>query len=184
MKLYTLMVSAFLATTQVFATPLQPRANAFFTPTTIWKYNTGTGAIAATTSGLVAKSNNGQDTTALLTFTYPSAASGKQCQFAFYLDNAATLNGSRKLDLYTSTNPAPGPRSTWPPGNQRNIHLGRISAIKGGFATWDAKYSTYLTQKTPCKAPGTVEGFELTGVYDQDTVGWNPAVAGPRIIYS
>ncbi|EEY14539.1 predicted protein [Verticillium alfalfae VaMs.102] len=85
--------------------------------------------------------------------------------------------------LYTSLAPAPGCTSGWAPGNQRNVNLGRMSVQRGGLATWDATYSSYLTKRTPCKAPGTVEAFELVGVYDNDHVSWNVAVAGARISY-
>lgn len=183
MYLYQAIIATIAATSSVLGAPLEAR-NSFFTPSAIWKYNTGTGAISSTNTGIISKSttNSGQDITALLTFTYPANAQGRQCQFAFVLDNSARLDGSRKIDFFSSLNPAPGPRSGWGPGNQRNIHLGRLSAVKPGVATWDATYGSYLTQKTPCKAPGTVEGFELVGVYDKDYVSWNPAVAGPRII--
>ncbi|KAI9162982.1 hypothetical protein HJFPF1_04577 [Paramyrothecium foliicola] len=186
MYLYQAITATILAASTVLGAPLEPRSDPFFTPSAIWKYNTGTGAISATATGLISKStnNNGQDITTLLTFTYPSAAAGKKCRFAFYLDNTANLQGSRKIDFYSSNNPVSAPSPGWGPGNQRNNHLGRLSAVKPGFATWDATYSAYLTQKTDCKAPGTKEGFELVGVYDKDVVSWNPAAAGPRIIYT
>lgn len=182
------LTSAFAAVT-VLSAPLETieeRAISYFTPSAIWKYSVNSGAIASTSTGQVSKSsdNGGRDITALLTFTYPTAAQGKQCQFAFSLDNTATVRGSGKLDLFTSNSPAPGPKSGWGPGNQRNNHLGRLSVSKNNLATWDSTYSSYLTKKTPCKAPGTKEGFELVGVYDNDFISWNPSVAGPRIIYS
>ncbi|CAM1500504.1 Fc.00g096660.m01.CDS01 [Cosmosporella sp. VM-42] len=184
--LFSAVVGAVLASVSVLGAPLEARADPYFTPSAIWKYSVSSGAISSTSTGVVSKAtnNNGNDITALLTFKYPSASAGKKCQFAFYLNNGASLTGSKKLDLFTSNSPAPGPTSGWGPGNQRNIHLGRLSANLGGFATWDATYSTYLTKKTDCKAPGTTEAFELVGVYDNDYVSWNPTVAGPRIIYT
>ncbi|KAH7137340.1 hypothetical protein B0J13DRAFT_559513 [Dactylonectria estremocensis] len=163
---------------------IETRATKFFTPK-VWSYNVRNGAISSTSRGVVSKydSNNGNDITALLTFTYPAAAVGKQCQFVFYLNHGGNLHGSGKLDLYSSNSPAPGPTSGWGPGNQRNQHLGRLSVSRGADATWDATYFSYLTKKTPCKAAGTVEAFELAGVYDNDFVSWNPSVAGPRIVW-
>ncbi|KAF7553323.1 hypothetical protein G7Z17_g3712 [Cylindrodendrum hubeiense] len=185
MLVQTLIATAF-ASASVLAAPLEARDDPFFSPSDIWTYSVSTGAISETTYGEVSKSdtNGGNDITTLLTFTYPSEAEGKQCQFAFYLDSTATIDGSKKLDLFTSNSPAPGPTTGWGPGNQRNINLARISVTAPGFATWDARYSEYLTQKTPCKAAGTVEGFELVGVYDNDYVSWNPDFAGLRIIYT
>jgi hypothetical protein len=184
--LFKTLVATVFAAASGLAAPLTARDDPFFAPSAIWQYNVRNGAISSATEGLVSKStsNNGNDITTLLTFTYPSEAEGKQCQFAFYLDNGATLTGSKKLDVFTSNSPAPGPTSGWGPGNQRNIHLGRLSADLGSFATWDATYNAYLTEKTDCKAAGTTEGFELVGVYDNDVVSWSPDVAGPRIIYT
>lgn len=178
--------AAVLAATAGLAAPVEARQENYFTPSAIWKYNTRNGAIYSTEQGYVSKATNngGNDITALLTFTYPQAAKDKKCQFAFYLDSKDSISGSKKLDLYTSNSPAPGPRDTWGPGNQRNIHLGRLDLKLGGFATWDSTQGAYMTQKTNCKAPDTVEGFELVGVFDDDAVYWNPSVAGPRIVYS
>ncbi|KAH7119477.1 hypothetical protein B0J13DRAFT_569217 [Dactylonectria estremocensis] len=185
----TFIASTFAAVSVLGAPPVSlesRQAVNYFTPSALWKYNVRNGAIARTTQGVVSKAdyNHGNDFTALLTFTYPRAAEGKKCQFAFVLDNTAQLRGSKKLDVFTSNSPAPGPTSGWGPGNQRNIHLGRLSAKRGATATWDATYNAYLTKKTPCKAAGTQEGFELVGVYDNDYISWNPRFAGPRIIYT
>ncbi|KAH7304743.1 hypothetical protein B0I35DRAFT_444835 [Stachybotrys elegans] len=175
-----------IASSSVLGAPLEARSDSYFTPSVTWRYNVGTGAISGTSTGLIAKSNTngGQDTTALVTFVYPAGVAGKRCQFAFYLNDGAALAGSRKIDLFTVNDPAPGPRAGWGPGNQRDIQLGRLSAVKPGLATWDATYSSYLTQSTECKPPGTTEAFELAGVYDKDFISWDLAVAGPRIFYS
>jgi hypothetical protein len=184
--LFKAVLSATIAATSVLAAPLKARASDYFGPSDIWLYSVRDGAISATSHGEVYKNdgNQGKDITTLLTFTYPSASEGLQCQFEFYLDSTASVSGSKKLDLFTSNSPAPGPTSGWGPGNQRNIHLGRLSVEVDSYATWDATYSTYLTEKTPCKAPGTTEGFELVGVYDNDSITWNPDLAGLRIVYS
>lgn len=151
----------------------------------VYHYNVGTGAIDChAEGGLISKSptNHGNDITTLLTFTYPNAAEGRQCQFQFYLNEDAFLSGSGKIDVFTSNAPAPGCRSSWGPGNQRNVNLGRLSARLGGFAVWDATYGAYLTEPTGCKPPGTREGFELVGVYDYDHISWEAEGSGARII--
>ncbi|WYZ41386.1 hypothetical protein EsH8_V_000281 [Colletotrichum jinshuiense] len=184
------VLAALLAATSAIASPVESRQAApatYFTPSAIFTYNTRNGAITPSYGGVVAKStsNQGNDLTALLTFTYPQAAAGKKCQFYFYLDGpTSSVSGSGKLDVFTSLQPAPaGGSPGWGPGNQRNVNIGRISVVSGGYATWDATYGAYLTAPTDCKAAGTVEGLELVGVYDNDYVSWNPQVSGPRIAY-
>ncbi|GKT91156.1 IDI-3 precursor [Colletotrichum tofieldiae] len=188
------LLTLVLAATSTLATPLSTRQSAppstSFSPSAIFTYNTRNGAITPSYGGLVSKStsNAGNDLTALLTFTYPQAVAGKKCQLWFYLDGpTSSVSGSRKLDVFTSTKPAPaGGSPGWGaggPGNQRNVNLGRWSVVTDGWATWDATYGAYLTAPTDCKAPGTIEGFELVGVYDNDYVSWNAQVSGARIAY-
>ena len=188
-KILFLLISA---ASLVFASPVErrntpPTGASFFTPSARYHYDVSTGAIDCNVNGgLVSKSttNNGHDITTLVTFTYPQAAQGKQCQLFFYLDSTATVGGSKKIDVFTSLQPAPGCTTGWGPGNQRNINIGRWSVSKGNFATWDATYGAYLTQPTTCQDPGSVEGLEFVGVYDDDLVRWNPAAgAGARIYY-
>ncbi|KAI1039317.1 hypothetical protein LB505_008602 [Fusarium chuoi] len=185
MLAHTIFSILAIATTGL-AAPVEPRSDDYFTPAEIHTYNINNGAIYDTDEGRVTKAptNGGNDITTLLTFKYPEAARGKKCQFAFYLAPGENVIGSRKLDLYSSLAPAPGPRAGWGPGNQRNVHLGRMDVKVGGFATWEATYGPYMTQKTDCKKPGTVEGLELVGVYDLDAIYWNPAKSGPRIVIS
>ncbi|KAF7554460.1 hypothetical protein G7Z17_g2883 [Cylindrodendrum hubeiense] len=186
--LFKTMFATVVAAVSALAAPLEARdstTQSHFGPSAFWAYNVRTGAIESHKRGVVSKfdANKGNDITALLTFTYPAASAGKQCQFAFYLNSGGNFHGSGKLDLYSSNSAAPGPTTGWGPGNQRNKHLGRLSIVRGKDATWDATYNAYLTKKTPCKPPGTVEAFELVGVYDNDFVSWHPNGAGPRIFY-
>ncbi|KAK6217245.1 IDI-3 precursor [Colletotrichum tabaci] len=190
------LLALFAAATSALASPLLSARQSTppptsFAPSAIFTYNTRNGAITPSSyGGVVSKStsNAGNDLTALLTFTYPQAAAGKKCQLWFYLDApTSSVSGSRKLDVFTSTKPAPASGSTgWGaggPGNQRDVNLGRWSVAPGGWATWDATYGAYLTAPTDCKAPGAVEGFELVGVWDNDYVSWNAQVSGARIAY-
>ncbi|KAK1980786.1 hypothetical protein LZ30DRAFT_782525 [Colletotrichum cereale] len=187
-----------LAAASALASPLSARQPAppppptSFAPSPTFTYNTRNGAISpSANSGLVSKStsNGGDDLTALLTFTYPQAVAGKKCQLRFYLDGGptSTASGSRKLDVFASTAPAPaGGSPGWAaggPGNRRDANLGRWSVSVGGWATWDATYGAYLTAPTDCRAPDAVEGFELVGVYDEDYVSWDVQLSGARIAY-
>ncbi|WDK19986.1 hypothetical protein CGRA01v4_11273 [Colletotrichum graminicola] len=177
------LVTLVLAAASALATPLSARQSAppptSFAPSATFVYNTRNGAIYPSNYG----GNEGNDLTSLPTFTYPQAAAGKKCQLWFLLDGPTSgVSDSRKLDVFTSTKPAPAGG----PGNQRDANLGRWSlpaAAAGGWATWDATYGAYLTAPTDCKAPGTVEGFELVGVYDNDYVSWDAQLSGARIAY-
>ena len=187
LKMFSSIVLLTTALTGILAAPLDSRTTpAYFNPKTTYTYDVGTGAIDCTaTQGLISKdyNNNGHDQTTLLTFEYPAASAGKTCHFEFSLDGSAQLSGSKKIDLFSSLGPAPGCTSTWGPGNQRNIHMGRMDAVLGGTAAYEYTYSAYLTSPTPCAAPGTIEAYELVGVFDQDYVQWSPALAGLRIVY-
>ncbi|EFQ32383.1 uncharacterized protein GLRG_07527 [Colletotrichum graminicola M1.001] len=162
------LVTLVLAAASALATPLSARQSAppptSFAPSATFVYNTRNGAIYPSNYGGV-------------------AAAGKKCQLWFLLDGPTSgVSDSRKLDVFTSTKPAPAGG----PGNQRDANLGRWSlpaAAAGGWATWDATYGAYLTAPTDCKAPGTVEGFELVGVYDNDYVSWDAQLSGARIAY-
>jgi hypothetical protein len=180
-----LLAATALAASAVGA-PVEARGpvGQYFTPSAIYNYDVGTGAIDChPAGGLISKATNngGHDITTLVTFTYPPESANKQCALSFYLDPTATLTGSSKIDVFTSLNPAPGCTTGWGPGNLRNNELGRWNAVIGGYATWDWTSSSYLTAPVPCKPVGTVEAFELVGVWDTNEVAWNPAVAGIRM---
>jgi hypothetical protein len=118
--------------------------------------------------------------TTVLTFTYPPASLGKTCQFAFSLAPTDTCTGTKQLDVWTSWSPVATCGGT---GNHRDNQIGRIAVAAGQEATWVATYGTYMSVPTPCEAPGTVKGMEVSGVGDADHVVWWPAVSGPKIIY-
>ncbi|KAK2055946.1 hypothetical protein LY76DRAFT_519322 [Colletotrichum caudatum] len=168
------LVTLVLAAASALASPLSARQSAppptTFAPSATFVYNTRNGAIYPSNYGGV-------------------AAAGKRCQLWFLLDGPTSgVSGSRKLDVFTSAKPAPAGGSagwgTGGPENQRDANLGRWSVpAAGGWATWDATYGAYLTAPTDCKAPGTVEGFELVGVYDDDYVSWDAQLSGARIAY-
>lgn len=181
--------------TSMFAWPVskrdecnpEPPTNAF-TPKATYNYDVGTGAIYCDPLwNLITKADtdNGHHITTLLTFEYPAATAGKTCQFGFHLAATDVLAGDNGgvIDLFSSLAPAPGCTSSWPPGNQRNVHLGRLKPQLGGDAVFTDKFTTYLTEPTPCPPPGTIEAYELVGVYDNVDVEWQPSVSGPFIAY-
>lgn len=187
--LFKTFLSAAIAATSTLAAPLEARnmSSSYFTPSNTWQYSVRDGAIATALSLVeIYKStgNGGKDQTALVTFTYPTAAKNKQCQLEFHLPANASPAGSKKIQVFSSNKPAPGTTGGWGPGNQRDNHIGTLSVVAGGAATWDSAQRPSLAFKTPCKAPGTVEAFELVGVYDFDSINWNPSSNyGPRIVY-
>ncbi|CEI63495.1 unnamed protein product [Fusarium venenatum] len=141
-------------------------SSSYFSPSDTWQYSVHNGAIAAAPNFVeIYKStgNGGKDQSALVTFTYPVAAKGRQCQLEFHLPAEASPAGSKKIQVFSSNKPAPGPTSSWAPGNQRGNHVGTLSVVAGGAATWDSAQKPSLAFKTPCKAPGTVEAFEFVG---------------------
>ncbi|KAH7006736.1 hypothetical protein EDB82DRAFT_439151 [Fusarium venenatum] len=162
-------------------------SSSYFSPSDTWQYSVHNGAIAAAPNFVeIYKStgNGGKDQSALVTFTYPVAAKGRQCQLEFHLPAEASPAGSKKIQVFSSNKPAPGPTSSWAPGNQRGNHVGTLSVVAGGAATWDSAQKPSLAFKTPCKAPGTVEAFEFVGVGDFNLINWSPLSGyGPRIVY-
>lgn len=170
-------------------TPMPPSgaSSSYFSPSDTWQYSVHNGAIAAAPSLVkIYKSdgNGGKDQSALVTFTYPVASKGSQCQLEFHLPAEANPSGSKKIQVFSSHKPAPSPTSGWAPGNQRNNHVGTLSVVAGGAATWDFAQKSSLAFKTPCKALGTVEAFEFVGVGGFDSINWSPSAGyGPRIVY-
>jgi len=70
-----------------------------------------------------------------MTFTYPAAAQNKQYQLEFHLPANASPAGSKKIDVYSSIKLAPGPTTSWSPGNQRNQHIDCLSIVSRGATT-------------------------------------------------
>jgi hypothetical protein len=189
-KLFLLLAGAASVTRQAATEPAPPGAAApapsLLLPASIYTYDVGTGAISCASRGVVRKhwANNGHDTTTLATFAFPAALGGRTCQLRFRLAAADVCAGSRKLDVFTALRPVAGcPTAQWPPNSGRDRHLGRMDVRAGGWATWEAKYGTYLTEPTPCPH-GVTLGMEFVGVYDDVDIEWsNPLTGGPRIHY-
>ncbi|KAI8252407.1 hypothetical protein K4K53_011277, partial [Colletotrichum sp. SAR 10_77] len=87
--MFSKLLITLLAATSALAAPLEERqTGSYFTPSAVFQYNVRDGAIYPASWGYVSKypQNAGNDFTTLLTFTYPAAAAGKKCQFAFFAD--------------------------------------------------------------------------------------------------
>ena len=158
------------------ATPLPDAATGsnIIRPSVRSQYYVSSGRINYNTGfGYISKNQMTSDVTTLLTINIPPAAAGKTGMFHFALDNAAstTVTGSGLLDLFSSLQPATGPTTSWPPGNQRNNQLGRLQVAKGTTATWVPGFPT-AAQSFTLPAAGSY-GFELVGVYDKDLVSYS-----------
>ncbi|KAK4162698.1 hypothetical protein QBC43DRAFT_321375 [Cladorrhinum sp. PSN259] len=58
--------------------------------------------------------------------------------------------------------------------NNRGVSIGRLEVPTYGISSWTTRNTNWLTRKTPCPAPGTVQGFEFV------SVGTNAGVAFPQ----
>jgi hypothetical protein len=146
------------------------------------QYDVWTGAINYNTpTGKIFKNGQTTDVTTLLTFDYPAATTGLQCEFHFYLDPTATLSGTGAFDVFSSLAPATESTTGWPPGNLRDQDLGRMQAVLPGEAVFLAGYGNEA-QLFDCPSMVTV-GMELVPTGDVDDIEWVGALAGAYILY-
>jgi hypothetical protein len=177
MKLISLVVGLIGLTTAA-PSPQVPTTGNIIHPSVRSQYYVSTGQIVYNTSlGLIQKTGTSSDITTLLTITIPAAAAGLTGTFHFALDSASIVTGSGQIDIFTSLKPAVSSTSAWPPGNQRNIEIGRIHAVKGGTATWIFGSATFTIP-----AAGTY-GYELVGVNSADLVSYSGSNNGIWISY-
>jgi hypothetical protein len=179
---YSTSTSTYAAPTATYTSTSGP---ATIYPKVSSQYTVSTGAINYNTGkGLVYKSptDNGADITTLVTFYIPDSyyGSSQTCELVFDLDWSSTATGSARADVYTSLAPATTDTTTWPHGNLRDQHVGRLIAYPGQAATWE---QTFQGPTFKCSdAAGMYLAGEFVGVYDQDLITWVPGVDGPKII--
>jgi hypothetical protein len=161
-----------------------PTGSNIIKPTTRSQYEVWTGAVHYNLpNGKIFKDGHTTDITTLLTFYFPTAAAGKTCKFHFYLADESTskLSGSSQFDLFTSLAPATQDTTTWPSGNLRDQHFGRLTAYLPGEATWVDGFPT-AGQSFPCPSGKTL-GAELVGTGDVDDIEWLAGNSGSYIEY-
>jgi hypothetical protein len=161
--------------------PSLPPSN-IIRPTITSQYNVWTGAVRYNTpNGKIFKDGRTTDITTLLTFDFPAASAGKMCSFQFDLssDPTAIVSGTAQFDVFTSLAPAHRSTTTWPSGNLRDQHFGRMTARRDGEATWVDGFPTF-GKSFPCPA-GQTYGGELVGTGDVDHIEWVAANSGPYI---
>ncbi|KAH8684309.1 hypothetical protein BGZ60DRAFT_426704 [Tricladium varicosporioides] len=160
-----------------------PNGGNYIVPKTVSQYSVWTGAVKYNTNlGKIFKDGKTTDITTLATFDIPASLAGKTCSLHFYLDSTATLTGSGAFDVFTSQAPATQSTTTWPQGNLRDNHAGRMKAVIGGEATFLDGYPLHA-KSFPCPAGYLVAG-ELVGTGDNINVAWDEFVAGAYISYA
>ncbi|KAM0720652.1 hypothetical protein Q7P37_004789 [Cladosporium fusiforme] len=163
--------------------PTKPNTSNIIHPRTISQYDVWTGAVRyQETHGKIFVNGKTTDTTTLLTFTFPPESKGKMCSFHFDLSSDATskVSGTGKFDVFISLAPATRDAKTWPSGNLRDQHIGRMVAKPHGQAEWVSGLPVF-GQSFPCPA-GEMYGGELVGVDAPDNIEWR-ASSGPYISY-
>jgi hypothetical protein len=123
-------------------------------------------------SGKIFKNGRTTDVSTLLTFDFPPESQGKTCRFVFDLaaDPSVIVSGSAQFDVFTSQAPATRNADTWPSGNLRDHHIGRMAAKPGVPATWVSGFPTF-GQSFPCPA-GKTYGAELVATGDVEHIEW------------
>lgn len=125
-------------------------------------------------------SNNGHDLTTMLTFTVPNDFQGNTCWLEFYLPGGP---GGKQVDIYRQWAPVNACPSQ---GNNRDLHLGRMSIpAGGGQLQWAEKYSPWMTTPGECPKKGETFGIEIVGAGDDINATWKQAAGvGLRVMYT
>ncbi|KAI9855527.1 MAG: hypothetical protein M1813_009755 [Trichoglossum hirsutum] len=165
--------------------PSTPPHRISYNGTTLYPYATSTYAVWSgavtygTTYGLIQKTQKTSDITTLATFDFPASTAGKKCAFNFRLSNSATVTGTGQADVFTTLDNPKGSTTDWPQGNQRDNHVARIQAVKGGEATLVMGFG----HEGPFDCPaGHRYTAELVPTGDYDEIRWDVYTEGPEIV--
>jgi hypothetical protein len=161
-----------------------PKKAPIIRPTSTSLYDVWTGAVHHDESnGKVFKDGRTTDITTLLTFEFPSESKRKTCTFHFSSSDAtAKVSGTGQFDIFISLAPVTHDTTTWPSGNLRDQHIGRMTAKPDGAATWAAGFPVF-GQSFPCPG-GMTYGGEMVGAGDTDRVEWLVGTSGPYITWA
>jgi hypothetical protein len=155
-------------------------------PEAISRYHISTGQVEYAVSGghIFRSTRSSDDISTLATFYVSEAYKYNQCSFGFDVDTTVNFDPNPSyFDIFTSQQPAYGSTKTWPQGNLRDQHLGRMKlSAKPGQATFVEGISVSPGVKTfPCPT-GYIAG-ELAPVGDNVDVCFTPSEsAGPYIM--
>jgi hypothetical protein len=172
-----ILLLAGLAASAPAPVPAVPTTGNFLLPAVASQYDVWTGAIRyASSTGKIFKNGKTTDTTTLLTFNHTAAGVGHSCTFHLFLATTSKLTGAANFDVFSSLKTAAKSTTTWPQGNQRNNHLGRMKAALGAEATVLAGYPTAVGG-FPCPAAGTVAGYEFVPTDDVTDIEWTQSAS-------
>jgi hypothetical protein len=119
-----------------------------------------------------------EETTAIVTFDFPTDSQGKKCELIFELwGDRDHSTGTQELDVFTYTDPPTVLSDLAAQLKGRDIHVGRIVAPLQANATWIQSYHGYPTIDCPA---GQHLGFQYVGAGDAVEVRWDIGVTGPR----
>jgi hypothetical protein len=175
------MASAF-PLNNTYITPTAPNTIRI-SPEVISLYHVSSGQIEynVETGHIHRAQSSGNDISTLATFYIDPSYSGKQCSFSFDVDRTIHFDPKPALfDVFTSQMPAYESKATWPQGNLRDQHVGRMRlSEQSGPATFEAGQPT-AAKLFPCHV-GYLAG-ELVPVGDVEDVCFIPSsTAGPYI---
>jgi hypothetical protein len=127
--------------------------------------------------------NNGQssDITTLATFNIDPVHASRTCEFHFEADGPeAIVSGTRQIDIFTSLKGATQSAPSWPNGNLRDQHAGRIivdaTTKVGGYVEGFPN----AAKSFPCPT-GLLSG-ELVGAGDALDIYWTGLSKGAYIL--
>ncbi|KAK3291403.1 uncharacterized protein B0H64DRAFT_244917 [Chaetomium fimeti] len=119
-----------------------------------------------------------EETTAIVTFDFPTDSQGKKCELIFELwGDRDHSTGSQTLDVFTYSDPPRVLSDFAAELKGRDVHVGRIVAPLQDNATWIQSYHGYPVIDCPA---GQYLGFQYVGVDDAVEVRWDIGVTGPR----
>lgn len=184
MKSFTVaLVSALIGICAAIPTPQSlPSGANIIRPIARSQYEVWTGAVQyKTPTGKIFKNGQTTDITTLLTFDLPTSIKGFTCEFHFFLDPTAAVEGTGQFDVFTSLAPATQDTTTWPSGNLRDQYAGRMAASLPGEATWVAGFPSE-GRSFPCPG-GQLMAGELVPTGETDDIEWDGSVAGAYMLY-
>jgi hypothetical protein len=167
------------------ATTAYQHADVRIQPEAISLYHGSSGAVEFNVyeGHIEKKQTSGDDITTLATFYIPSSAAGYQCSFGFDVDNSVEVTPypGAQFDVFTSIKSAWQSSASWPSGNLRDQHVGRmvVNAQPGAATYVDGQPSA--AKKFPCPAGNYIAG-ELVPTGENMDICFAPSsTAGPYI---
>lgn len=172
-----------VATAYATATATSTPKDLRISPETISRYHISTGEVEHNVHGgqIFRQPGIADEISTLGTFYIPEEYAGKQCSFGFDVDQDVSFDPKPSyFDVFTSQKPAWESAKSWPSGNLRDHHAGRMKlSEKPGKATLESGHPTYA-KKFEC--PTGYFAGELVPVGDAvDICFFATSTGGPYI---